>query len=407
MKGSLVFVHGTGVREESYSRNWARISTRLPQHGLGDVTMVECRWGEHVGPTYETVAVTVPGTPPPADLDHSDGPGAWAVLVADPLFELRVAGQQPRRSAGPALPGQALPPERAKALLAQLAAAPPAGVVQQLAACGLDAADLAAAAALVGASDELAAAATTAPDVLDPELVDVVARALVAAILAAHRDDEPGAQPDIAYDRALRTALVDALHAGFAPGVTVQAIDFTGWIKGKFSGFVKGAVSSYVEPRYAGILGNASPPVGDILYYQRRGDEIRKFVRDVIAAPEVQRPVVAVGHSLGGIILVDLLTGDDAPHVDLLVTAGSQSPYFYAIDALANLRRGDHRQPFQPWLNIFSTDDFLSFRATEIFDGDGITDELVELGVPFPESHSAYWTTDRVYDLLATHWPGA
>jgi len=406
VKGSLVFVHGTGVRAESYTRNWARISARLPQHGLGDVTMVPCRWGEHVGPTYETVAVTVPGTPPTSDLDHSDGPGAWAVLVADPLFELRVAGQQPPRSSGPALPGQALPPERARALLAQLAAAPPPGVAAQLVACGLDTSDLAAAASVVGESDELAAAATTAPDVLDPELVDVIARALVAAILAGHRNDQPGAQPDVAYDRALRTGLVEALHAGFAPGVTVQAIDFTGWIKGKFSGFVKGAVSSYVEPRYAGILGNASPPIGDILYYQQRGDEIRDFVRDVIARC-TELPVVVVGHSLGGIVLVDLLTEEHPPHVDLLVTAGSQSPYFYAIDALANLRRGDHRQPFQPWLNIFSTDDFLSFRATEIFDGDGITDEQVELGVPFPESHSAYWTTERVYDLIAAHWPGA
>ena len=106
-------------------------------------------------------------------------------------------------------------------------------------------------------------------------------------------------------------------------------------------------------------------------------------------------------------MLVDLLSRPDAPPVDLLVTAGSQAPMLYAIDSLERLRRGDvQARPFTPWLNIYNRRDFLSFVAARIFPGvSSIRDEEVDPGVPFPESHSAYWYHDRVYQLIRDAWP--
>ena len=80
------------------------------------------------------------------------------------------------------------------------------------------------------------------------------------------------------------------------------------------------------------------------------------YVRDCLnaAAP----PVIAVGHSLGGIILVDVLSASNPPPVALLVTVGSQSPILFAYDALGRPRGGPAPRlpysaanpPFTPWL---------------------------------------------------------
>ena len=49
------------------------------------------------------------------------------------------------------------------------------------------------------------------------------------------------------------------------------------------------------------------------------------------------------------------------------------------------------------WLNIYSPQDFVSFVAGRIFGGQaGITDVAIELAVPFPQSHCAYWHDDHL-----------
>jgi hypothetical protein len=166
--------------------------------------------------------------------------------------------------------------------------------------------------------------------------------------------------------------------------------------------------ASFAADRRAGLMTMGAPGIGDILFYQRRGEEIRQMVADALTSAE--GPVVAVGHSLGGIILVDLLTGSIPQGVDLLFTAGSQSPLFYAVDALASLRPNHPTPvPFTPWVNVYDRRDLLAFCAGQIFaghGGGGITDHEVDSGVPFPAAHSAYWNNGAVYDLLRDRWPG-
>ena len=122
-------------------------------------------------------------------------------------------------------------------------------------------------------------------------------------------------------------------------------------------------------------------------------------------------PVVAVGESLGGVILVELLAGEagagrvsrvgDAD-VASLVTVGNQAPILYALGALAELPLDGDRAPFGPWWNVYDPRDFLSFLAEPIFRryGTEIHDVRVESGAPFPQSHGAYWEEEGTWDVV-------
>ena len=137
------------------------------------------------------------------------------------------------------------------------------------------------------------------------------------------------------------------------------------------------------------------------------------FVRTCLV--DAQPPVIALGHSLGGIILMDVLSASDAPHVDLLVTVGSQSPMLFAYDALGRARGGGpaglpysaDRPPFTPWLNIYNRNDFVSFRAADIFRNElaltdlDIVDHELHLPEAFPAAHGAYWTDPWTFRFIA------
>jgi hypothetical protein len=142
--------------------------------------------------------------------------------------------------------------------------------------------------------------------------------------------------------------------------------------------------------------------VADVLVYQRAGDAIRDVVRRrIVEAIDRGGPVIALGNSLGGIILVDLLRESGAPTPDLLVTVGSQSSVLQTFGALG----ADPMPPFQPWLNIYDRRDFFGFVAQPVWPGhDGIRDVQVDLGLGFPEVHGpAYFDSQKVFDAIFTH----
>jgi hypothetical protein len=261
--------------------------------------------------------------------------------------------------------------------------------------------ELAAVIAALTVAPELAGASRAVGRADDPELVQATARAVVASLLARHREDAPGTAPPVAMSGAVRDRLVAQVAAAMAPAPRGRLTD---WLKRKTIAFAEQRATALATERRQALMGTSTPGIGDILLYQRRGEAIRQMVADQLAV--VRPPVVAVGHSLGGIILVDLLTGG-VSGVQLLVTAGSQSPLFYLIDALGSLRPGQpDPAPFTPWLNIYNRQDLLSFYAGRAFPGvPGISDEPVDPGVPFPAAHSAYWHEDRVFELIGGRWP--
>jgi hypothetical protein len=147
---------------------------------------------------------------------------------------------------------------------------------------------------------------------------------------------------------------------------------------------------------------------GDVMLYQSRGGPIRECIRACVA--DATRPVVLLGHSLGGIACVDLLAAaasDGAPRVDLLVTAGSQAPFLYEIGALASLGPDDPLPDhFPTWLNVYDPRDILSYVAGPVFRPPGsnaqlVSDVAVDNRQPFPMSHSAYWCNSEFWDAVA------
>ncbi|MFF9785151.1 hypothetical protein [Streptomyces nigrescens] len=118
-------------------------------------------------------------------------------------------------------------------------------------------------------------------------------------------------------------------------------------------------------------------------------------------------PTVVIGHSLGGIALVDLcaLTAVDGRPLSgayLLVTVGSQAPFLHELGALTGLQPAAGLPlHFPRWLNIFDRTDLLAYRAQPIFPDDPrVIDHEVSSRQPFPLSHSAYWKLDAVYDRI-------
>jgi hypothetical protein len=157
--------------------------------------------------------------------------------------------------------------------------------------------------------------------------------------------EEPAPIRTVAVKAQVRDALVDALAGELVAGTGGSGYRLD---EDKALGFAKRkATTAMATNRREGLMAASLPGIGDILYYQRRGDQIRKFVRKHLSG--LERPVVAIGHSLGGIILVDLLTQEQVPAIDRLITVGSQSPLFFALDTLDRLRPGQQVPlPFTP-----------------------------------------------------------
>ncbi|MCC3268887.1 hypothetical protein MUG94_00220 [Arthrobacter gengyunqii] len=143
-----------------------------------------------------------------------------------------------------------------------------------------------------------------------------------------------------------------------------------------------------------------------IIYYLRHGAEARTAITHALRMANQDGPVILFGHSLGGVAALDLVTAPEwiaeGVRVDLLVTAGSQSPWLYLLGGLAHLAPGGQGTLPVPWLNFWDERDLLSFCSERVFAGHGgrITDEEVTSGEPFPGSHSAYFANPDVYRAI-------
>jgi hypothetical protein len=165
------------------------------------------------------------------------------------------------------------------------------------------------------------------------------------------------------------------------------------------------------------IRGSIGPAVGrfmgDVFAYLKEG-ELRKEIRGVIgqALLEAQQaknagggPLVLVGHSLGGVILVDMLSDPrsaglgDGIDVDALLTVGSQPGLFGALDVLApNAPQAmPRRKPdcVKFWLNVFDAIDPLAYRVEKIFNG--AEDLVFNTLAGITETHSKYFQRPQFY----------
>jgi hypothetical protein len=360
---TILFVHGTGVREKSYLKTLdllrRKVKAFLPEYSLEG-----CQWGDPLGARLNRQGDSIPGynesgDPGPA-LEDADR-ARWHLLSQDPLLEIRIL---PDEDVFGEIPG--------KWIWKQIAPlATDVGLLNLLEPWEL--ADL-----WPGFINTLKDSSEwenviTAISHPRPAASDKVARAIVAGFQIYIRQR---AYPGLTGTQRnkLRDALLQPL--GGPP------LGITDWLLGRLTNFSR---------RRRGQLSDfSSPAVGDILRYQARGEEIRNFIGREVSRTSA---TVILAHSLGGVAAVDWLASEKTP-VNFLITAGSQAPYFYEIDALVSRHLGTGLPHFFPkWLNFLDRSDFLSYRAAKIFPGLA-TDKWVDNDQPFPESHGAYWNND-------------
>jgi len=412
MGGTLIFIHGTGVRKAGYDQSMQSLTAGLKKAGRPDINVAGFLWGDPLGVRIDDIAINA--VLPLAKArgvgeDDSQWEAAlWAQLLEDPLFELRMAAIRdatPAGAQGAPLPGGVPLPDiqvsgRVAALPGKLQDPLPGGVLAVM--VGQAAGD-------ISQSSELAKAALAAPDIDDPDLNRAIARAIVAEALVRSRG-ELGQGPDALYVIAARRDLVQRVADLLVPATK----GLGGWLFDKIKGTAEARATGYGKKRRDELMAGAAPGMGDILLYQRRGDEILRAIEaEILKLAVGGEPLVALGHSLGGIMLVDLLSrprpGGPLP-VTKLITVGSQSPVFFECDALEIMRRNQPLAagaPFTPWLNIFDRNDFLSFCASRVFPGasHGIEDFEIASGVSFPDSHSAYFRQDAFFAKIVSAWP--
>ncbi|WP_082938131.1 MULTISPECIES: alpha/beta fold hydrolase [unclassified Gordonia (in: high G+C Gram-positive bacteria)] len=386
MRSTILFVHGTGVRESRYAATMETICREIARHGL-DLAVRGCYWGDAEGAALAAHGASIPGydehggsVPSEADQELT----MWSVLELDPWYELRLLRHRPM--AGPLPFGQEPPAVALRHAVDQFE--PSIDALEHFAQAGLE--DfLARAVASLRQAPELDQALATAP----PESVDhrrAIARALVAwTLLAAHDEGRP------AVNGMTRDRLV---------------LDLTTQLQGDGLGIgdfllspVKGLAARMVTRKLTGDRGSitdaAAPMAGDVLRFLAHGSGLRRFLRAAIH--DIGRgPVHLLGHSLGGIMCADLLAREKMPSVAGLITVGSQTPFLYEIGAFPALSYPsplpDH---MPPWLNVYDPRDILSYRAEGVF-GNRTRDVEVDNGQPFHYSHSAYWTNPALWKAV-------
>lgn len=361
MAKTILFVHGTGVREKALAR-----SLPLIQAEAGDFLpgwkIEACAWGDVLGATLNKAGASVPQyqqTGKAAVSLAARQRARWMLLADDPLIELRVA---PDAKFIGAPPGPAI----WKRVLALREHA----TVQPL----LTTSDLAI--AWPAFIDDIAAdpqwqSVVVAVTMSEAAASPFVARALVAAFQGWLRER---ALPPL--DAGEHDAWADALQSPLG-GPPAGVVD---WMLNR--------LTAYGRNRRGSITDITSPAVGDILRYQARGETVRKFIGERV---DDTGATVLLAHSLGGVAAVDWLAWEPRD-IDALITVGSQAPYFYEIDALPSRVYGSGLPDYFPkrWLNIYDENDFLGYPAAGVFK-DHVTDVRVDGGSPFPEAHSAYF----------------
>lgn len=394
---TVIFVHGTGVRQREYEKTFKIIENKIHVQ-RPDIKVIPCLWGDELGTRLNAKGASIPSYDETLALDNvveSEDKEIvlWAHLYREPLYELRLLGLKPREE-GSANPFEDSPADKLQLSVKSLTTE---GELQaKLTEAGIAEVFVEARAEVVR-SDAYNQALRKISEVSFSEYCNAVARAIVAAAMLKSEQQEEYAP--ILTDANLRDQVVGLLSLALVE----EELGIGGWVLGQIGGLALPRVTNYVEGKRGDVTNKVSPVPCDILLYQTRGGKIRNFIQKSIEAAEP--PVVLIAHSLGGIACVDLLIEESLPQVAHLVTVGSQAPFMYEINALYSLEFGQPLpEHFPKWLNIYDQRDFLSYVGAKIFNELNKLEKVKDVEViskqPFPRSHGAYWTNPKTWEAI-------
>ncbi len=399
--GTVIFVHGTGVRGREYEETFKTIEQRIHAQ-RPDVNVMPCLWGDELGSRLGANGASVPKYDETLALDAVEAEDReillWAQLYDDPLYGLRLLTLRPteERSTNPFEESQG------DQLRSRVESLTVEGELQaKLAEAGITE-EFDRARDLVIDSDDFNQGLQKVAESSFSEYCNAVARAIVASMMLLCEQQEKS--PPLLTDADLRDELVELLSRALHE----EELGIGDWVLGQLAGLALPTVTNYIEGKRGNVTNKISPMPCDILLYQTRGGKIRDFIQKTVEAAEP--PVMLLAHSLGGIACVDLLVEKPLTQVTSLVTVGSQAPFMYEINALYSLEFGQSLpEHFPKWLNLYDKRDFLSYIGGKVFNEPNKLEKVKDVEVisqqPFPRSHGAYWTNPTTWEAIMSELP--
>jgi hypothetical protein len=238
------------------------------------------------------------------------------------------------------------------------------------------------------------ASTTWLRQITDPLLLEEIGAAITAPLADPSMTVAPGGEE--VRDEELRGITIR--------GFVKRRIDDLDRVVGATVGATAGRLNSYLRTEQGP---GVTRVVGDVLVYQRRRAEIHERVRttidelDPLLGRDPDHPVRVIGHSLGGVIAVDIATADEPLWTSSLVTFGSQSPFFHVCDP-----RGGQLLPYADgtlvqlppslgaWTNLWEPMDVLAFVAAKVF---RLHDGSAPIDLPISHLASSGLWTHSIY----------
>ncbi|MED5803067.1 hypothetical protein VX037_18750 [Gordonia sp. Z-3] len=362
----VLFVHGTGTRSDAHNRNVRSVREAFEEHDLPG-TLQSLYWGQHLGASLAFDGSSIPRFDETTDSKGSTDENNlrreayWETLAWDPFHQLRARLSEPelRVRIGEESPGEG-------SLRRVLDYEPSAELkATEIGSFIVEAIDF------VRRPTTFALAARR---VEYKPLVEIFARAVVGRSLY-DLIDRGISLPALDTRQEYSEKIISELDAS-----TLAPLE---WIAAPFV--------TYKMRNRGTVTRNATPFIGDIARFVKDPHPFRESLHHRLN--EIDSPnVILMGHSLGGVIAVDLMLNSPSNKVSGVITVGSQPGILREFGVLAI----QDERIFEdvPWLNIYHSRDYLSYLAAPIFSG-MVEDFKISDWQPFPSCHSSYLRKDQ------------
>jgi len=392
--GTVLFVHGAGIRFPDDREMFEQIKIALA-HYRPDLAVSFCTWGEHLGTRLHAGGAAIPHYTHKEDTAQTtEDVALWSHLQQDPWYELRLLAHKEHKKRPHVSKRME---EQWKARDSRLRALEfPLTLQIKLTAANLDQA-FATAKQTLFTSSIYQGALQNVQMATDVEMLAPILAHTVIALMQHSEQKSPSRNTEnqLQENRRLRDDISMLLTVEFARALRTDAVKSGGqWQQLRRSVFAR----SQQERQRRILLDMFTPFIGDVIAYQARGEQLRDLILAHIQ--HVTPPITLLAHSLGGVACVDILAQHSLPQIHTLITAGTQAPLLYEMDALQSLFYGQALPPhFPPWLNIYDMRDILSYVGEELFPGK-IQDIRVNNRHTYPQAHNTYWTNPETWQAI-------